>query len=248
MKVRAIIVDDEQHCIETLTWQVGKYVPEIEILQAFNNPAEAMAYLTTHTVDLVFLDVEMPEMSGFDLLNALPEIDFEVIFATAHDEFAIKAFHASAIDYLLKPVNKDLLIAATKKVLEKKKPAILPEQIEILKNALGLTKVQKERIAVPTQEGLHFVKVSEILYCISDSNYTFIHLDSGQKLLVSKTLKEIEAMLPNESFLRIHHSHLINFTKIEKYIRGDGGYVVMDDKKSLSVSRSRKEMLLSKFR
>ncbi|HBR53634.1 MAG TPA: DNA-binding response regulator, partial [Flavobacteriaceae bacterium] len=106
MKVRAIIVDDEQHCIETLTWQVGKYVPEIEILQAFNNPAEAMAYLTTHTVDLVFLDVEMPEMSGFDLLNALPEIDFEVIFATAHDEFAIKAFHASAIDYLLKPVNK----------------------------------------------------------------------------------------------------------------------------------------------
>lgn len=247
MEIQAIIIDDEQHCIDTLTWQINKYTKEVRVVAAFSSPKEAIVYLESNAIDLVFLDIEMPEMNGFDFLAQVQNIQFEVIFATAYDEFAIKAFHASAIDYLLKPIHKDLLIASIAKVRKKKQPKILPEQMNILYGALNAKEPVKERIAVPTQEGLHFVRVNEILYCISDSNYTFIYLDGGKQLLVSKTLKEIEAMLPVQSFLRIHHSHLINFKKIEKYIRGDGGYVIMDDKKSLSVSRSRKEALLSKF-
>jgi len=247
MKIRAIIIDDEQHCIETLQWQLNKYVSDLEIMVTFCSPKGALKYLERNEIDLVFLDIEMPEMNGFQFLKNCPSVNFEVVFTTAYDEFAIKAFNASAIDYLLKPINKDLLIAAVSKVSEKKKPAILPEQIEILYGALNNKRPLKERIAVPTQDGLYFVKIKEILYCISDSNYTHIHLINNKKILVSRTLKEIEAMLFENQFLRIHHSHLINLQKIERYVRGDGGYVVMDDKKSLSVSRSRKETLLSIF-
>jgi two-component system LytT family response regulator len=247
MTIKTIIIDDEQHCIDTLQWQFEKYVDNLELLETFNSPTEALLFLNNNPVDLVFLDIEMPEMNGFELLNKVDKVDFEVIFATAYDEFAIKAFNASAIDYLLKPINKDLLIASIDKVKDKKKPSILPEQMEILYGALSSKAPRKERIAVSTQEGLHFVKITEILYCTSDSNYTNIHLIDGKTILVSRTLKEIEAMLVDLHFLRIHHSHLINLHKIERYIRGDGGYVVMDDKKSLSVSRSRKEALLAMF-
>lgn len=247
MNIRSIIIDDEQHCIETLQWQLDKYVSDIEIVATFCSPKEALKFLEANEIDLVFLDIEMPEMNGFQFLKNCPSITFEVVFTTAYDEFAIKAFNASAIDYLLKPINKDLLIAAVAKVSEKKKPVILPEQMEILYGALNSQRSLKERIAVPTQDGLYFVKIKEILYCISDSNYTHIYLDTGKNILVSRTLKEIEALLIENQFLRIHHSHLINLQKIERYVRGDGGYVVMDDKKPLSVSRSRKEALLSMF-
>jgi len=247
MKISAIIIDDEQHGIETLQWQLNKYVLDLEIMATFCSPKSALLYLEKNNIDLVFLDIEMPEMNGFQFLKSCNIINFEVVFTTAYDEFAIKAFNASAIDYLLKPINKDLLIAAVAKVSEKKKPAILPEQMEILYGALNAKRPLKERIAVPTQEGLYFVKIKEILYCISDSNYTTIYLVNSEKILVSRTLKEIEVMLMDNQFLRIHHSHLINLQKIERYMRGDGGYVVMDDKKSLSVSRSRKESLLSIF-
>ena len=247
MIIKTIIIDDEQHCIDTLQWQLEKYVDKLEILGTFNSPKAALAFLNSHPVDLVFLDIEMPEMNGFELLKMVTKVDFEIIFATAYDEFAIKAFNASAIDYLLKPINKDLLIASIDKVRTKNKPSILSEQMDILYGALSEKAPVKERIAVPTQEGLHFVKIAEIMYCTSDSNYTNIHRTDGSTILVSRTLKQIEAMLADVHFLRIHHSHLINLHKIERYIRGDGGYVIMDDKKSLSVSRSRKEVLLGVF-
>jgi len=247
MKLRSIILDDEQHCIDTLQWQIEKYSPNVELVKTFNSSPEALDYLSSHPIDLLFLDIEMPEINGFEVLKNLDKVDFDVIFTTAYDEFAVKAFKASAIDYLLKPIDKSDLISAVQKVSDKNKPLILPGQIDILYDAINQKKPLKERIAVPTQEGLYFVKIKEIMYCISDSNYTHIHLLNNKKILVSKTLKEIEAMLVEEGFLRIHNSHLINLQKIEKYMRGDGGYVIMDDQKSLSVSRSRKEALLSIF-
>ncbi|MEM7187748.1 MAG: LytTR family DNA-binding domain-containing protein [Bacteroidota bacterium] len=247
MKIRTIIVDDEDHCLETLQWQLEKYVPEVAVLASFNTPKKALDFVSQNEVDLVFLDIEMPGMNGFEFLKAVGTVNFEVIFETAYDEFAIKAFDASAIGYLLKPINKDLLVAAVGKVKEKRTKALLPQQMEILYDALSTQRPLRDRIAVPTQEGLYFVKIMEIMYCISDSNYTHIHLENGQTILVSRTLKEIEGLLAGAHFLRIHHSHLINLQKIEKYIRGDGGYVVMDDKKSLSVSRSRKDALLRIF-
>ncbi len=245
--LKCIIVDDEQHCIDTLQWQIEKYVPTAQLQKTFTSPEKALKYLATNTIDVLFLDIDMPEMNGFEMLKNIEKINFEIIFTTAYDEFAVKAFKASAIDYLLKPVDKLDLTLAVQKVSDKKKSNHLPAQIEILYNAINNKKEVKERLAVPTLEGLHFIKIKDIIYCISDSNYTHIHLENAKSLLVCKTLKEIEAMLSDGSFIRIHKSHLINYKKIEKFIRGDGGYVVMDDKKSLSVSRNRKEVLLAIF-
>ncbi len=247
MKIKSVILDDEQHCVETLQWQLEKYTPAVELVSAFESPIEALDYIQTHPIDLLFLDIEMPEMNGFELLQRCANVNFDVIFTTAYDEFAVKAFKASAIDYLLKPIDKEDLVAAVKKVEDAKNSPILPEQMEIFYNAINPQRALKERIAVPTQEGLYFVKIKEIMYCISESNYTFIHLVDNKKICVSRTLKEIESMLVGEGFLRIHNSHLINLSKIEKYMRGDGGYVIMDDQKALSVSRSRKDALLEIF-
>lgn len=247
MSIKCIVIDDEQHCIDTLQWQINKYAPQIELVKTFISPIAALSFLQSNEIQLVFLDIEMPEMNGFELLKNCDNLNFDVIFTTAYDEFAVKAFKTSAIDYLLKPIDKSELIIAINKVVEKQKPEILPQQIEILYDALNAKKTIRKRIAVPTMEGLYFIKIKEILYCISDSNYTHIYLINNKVILVSKTLKEIEALLIDNKFLRIHNSHLINLQKIEKYIRGDGGYVIMDDKKSLSVSRSRKEILLTNF-
>ena len=246
-RIKSLIVDDEQHCIETLAWQLEKYTPEIDLVGTFVSPISALNFLQSHPVDLLFLDIEMPEMNGFDLLQQCHDIHFDVIFTTAYDAFAVKAFKASAIDYLLKPIDKEDLISAVQKANNTQESSLLPDQMEILYQALHPQKPKKERIAVPTQDGLHFVKIKEIMYCISTSNYTNIHLIDGKKILVSRTLKEIEGMLSEEGFLRIHNSHLINLSKIEKYMRGDGGFVIMDDQKALSVSRSRKEALLAFF-
>lgn len=245
--LKSIIIDDEQHCTDTLKWQIERYTSNIEIINVFNSAIEATNFITQNKIDLVFLDIEMPAMNGFDFLKQFNTLEFDVIFTTAYDEFAVKAFKASAIDYLLKPIDKDDLLAAIKKAITKQKNKTYPDQMEILYDALNLKNTHKERIAVPTQEGLHFIKIKDILYCISDSNYTHIHLLNDKRILVSRTLKEIESLLVDEGFLRIHNSNLINLKMIERYIRGDGGSVVMDDGKELSVSRSRKETLLKMF-
>ncbi|MEZ5002173.1 MAG: LytTR family DNA-binding domain-containing protein [Chitinophagales bacterium] len=245
--INSIIIDDEQHCLETLQWQLEKYTSTVKVLQIFNNPIQALEYVKTNPVNLVFLDIEMPEINGFEFLNRVSNIQFDVIFTTAYDEFAVKAFKASAIDYLLKPIDKQDLINAIKKVENKRALNISGMQLEILNESYGANHSIKDKIAVPTQEGLHFIKIKDIVCCISDSNYTYIHLANQTSILVSRTLKEIESILPNKHFLRIHHSNLINLEQIKKYVRGDGGYVVMEDGKELSVSRSRKDTLLKMF-
>lgn len=242
---KAIIIDDEQHCIDTLSWQLKKYCPQIELKASFSRSTEGLNFLNKEAVDVVFLDIEMPELNGFDLLKTVDRVNFQVIFTTAYDEFALKAFRASAVDYLLKPIDKSDLQAAVEKLNRPESSTTYVQQVEnLLKN---LKPQSGGKIALPTLEGLHFVKAQQIMYCISDSNYTNIYLDDGSKLLVSKTLKEIEGVLQDLGFLRIHHSHMINLDKISKYLKGDGGYVVMDDGKSLSVSRARKEAFLQSF-
>lgn len=247
MSLKTVLIDDEKHCLETLEWQLTNYVPDVEIIGSFHVPVKALKFLTENNVDLVFLDIEMPELNGFELLKRLGTINFDVIFATAYDEFAVQAFKTSAIDYLLKPIDKTDLLKAIDKVRKRQRNQLLPEQMEMLMAAMNRRATPHERIALPTQTGLQFINVEDIIYCISDSNYTFVHLADGSNVLVSRTLKDIEGLLPGHQFLRIHHSHLINTGKISQYMRGDGGYVVMDDGKNLNVSRSRKEALLSRF-
>jgi two-component system LytT family response regulator len=244
--LKAIIVDDEPNCSESLGTMLERNCPEIELSAICNSGASALKEIQFHNPQLVFLDIEMPNMNGFELIGKLPEINFDLIFTTSYDQYAIKAIKFSALDYLLKPVDREELKKAVQKVLRRQQPP-LPQQLEILLQKLHQPVNSNLRIAVPTLEGLHMIQVDSIISCTSDSNYTHFHLKNKQKIIASRTLKEIEEMLEGRSFVRVHHSSLVNLNEIHKYIRGEGGYLIMSDGTSIDVSRSRKEILLHKL-
>jgi len=245
--ITAIIVDDEPYSCESLATLLERYCPEVKVLDICYSGADALRAIKEQTPDLLFLDIEMPGMNGFEMLQQLPAINFFVIFITSYDQYAIKAIKFSALDYLLKPVDKDDLQIAVKKAMHKSKET-LPQQMEILLQKLNHPTIPLNKIAIPTMEGLQMLFVENIISCSSESNYTSLHLKNGQKIIASKTLKEIEEMLEDYSFLRVHHSYLINLNEIDKYIKGDGGYLMMSDGSSVDVSRSHKEMLIKKFK
>ena len=244
--MKAILIDDEEHCRESLSIQLARYCPEVNLLAACSSAAEGLRAIEQHHPDVVFLDVEMPRMNGFELLQQLTSIPFGVIFTTGYDAYAIKAIRFSALDYLLKPIDKDELIKAIAKVHTKPAPTI-NQQFDILLEKLGDKPVKLQKIALPSLEGFELVQLESILRCESDSNYTCVYLKNGRKILVSRTLKEIEELLDGHSFLRVHHSHLVNLNEIERYVRGEGGYLIMSDNASVTVSRSRKDALLKVF-
>ena len=244
--MKAILIDDEEHCRESLSIQLARYCPEVSLLAACASAAEGLKAIEQFQPDVVFLDVEMPRMNGFELLQQFTIIPFGVIFTTGYDAYAIKAIRFSALDYLLKPIDKDELIKAVAKV--RTKPATtINQQFDILLEKLGDKPVKLQKIALPSLEGFELVQLEAILRCESDSNYTYVFLKNGRKILVSRTLKEIEELLDGHSFLRVHHSHVVNLNEIERYVRGEGGYLIMSDHSSVTVSRSRKDTLLKIF-
>jgi two-component system LytT family response regulator len=244
--IKAILIDDEEHCRESLSIQLERYCPQVNLLARCASAAEGLKAVEKHSPDVVFLDVEMPRMNGFELLQQFLQIPFEVIFTTGYDAYAIKAIRFSALDYLLKPIDKDELIKAIDKV--NAKPATtINQQFDILLEKLGDKPVKLQKIALPSMEGFELVQLEAILRCESDSNYTNVYLKNGRHILVSRTLKEIEELLDGHSFLRVHHSHLVNLNEIERYVRGEGGYLIMSDNASVNVSRSRKDALLKVF-
>jgi two-component system LytT family response regulator len=243
--IKSIIVDDEPYCCESLATLLERFCPEVKVADICYNGVSALKAIREDVPQLVFLDIEMPKMNGFELLEKIGEINFQIIFTTSYDQYAIKAIRYSALDYLLKPVDRDELQLAVQRVLNRMKNP-LPEQFEILLQKLQPgTPVSK--IAIPTIEGLHMIQVESVISCSADSNYTILNLKNKQKIIASRTLKEIEEMLEDFSFARIHHSFLINLNEVEKYIRGEGGYVLMSDGSNVDVSRSRKEYLLKKL-
>lgn len=244
--ISAVLIDDEEHCRESLSIQLARYCPAITLVASCPSAAEGLKAIKQCQPQLVFLDVEMPHMNGFELLQEFTEIPFDVIFTTGYDAYAIKAIRFSALDYLLKPIDKDELIKAIDKVKAKPAPTI-NEQFDILLEKLGDKPVKRQKIALPSLEGFELVPMDAILRCESDSNYTNVHLKNGRQILVSRTLKEIEELLDGRSFLRVHHSHVVNLNEIERYVRGEGGYLIMSDQSSVTVSRSRKEALLTVF-
>jgi two-component system, LytTR family, response regulator len=244
--IKAVIIDDEPNCCDVLTILLKKYCPEVEVTNVCHSASEAIPVLQKNEVQLVFLDVEMPHMNGFQMLEQLPKINFQVIFTTSYDQYAIKAIRFSALDYLLKPVDREELQEAVKKV-ENRLENALPQQLEILLQRINRPVNQVNRIALPTMEGLQLIPLDSIISCASSSNYTILSLKDNQKLIVSRTLKEIEEILEDFSFLRVHHSYLVNLNEIRKYIRGEGGSLIMSDGSSVDVSRSRKEQLLKKL-
>ncbi len=243
--MKAVIVDDEKHCSATLKYEIERNIPELEVAAVFQNPLEALEAIPTMELDLLFLDIEMPHLNGFELLQKLGKIEFGVIFTTAYDEFALRAFKHSAVDYLLKPVSSDDLKQAVEKYKEAGMGSVSEMQLQILFNRLEGKVFSK--IALPSSEGLDFVGPESIMHCESQSNYTKVFFKERKRILVSRTLKEIEEMLDGNGFFRVHHSHIVNLNYISKYVKGSGGYLVMDDGTQIPVSRSRKESLMVLF-
>jgi two-component system LytT family response regulator len=212
-----------------------------------NDAQKGIEEIRKHRPDLVFLDIEMPHMNGFDMLEQFDELFFDVVFTTAYDQFAIKAFRYSALNYLLKPVDPDDLKETIRRV-EHRKIVPLKEQMDVLMQSIREAGRQPlARIALTTADGMLFVETADIIFCESDSNYTSVVMKGGQKVLISKTLKEIDETLSGNDFYRIHNSFLVNLNRIKKYIRGDGGYVVMDDGTPIGISRSKRQEFVELF-
>ncbi|MDX1477546.1 MAG: LytTR family DNA-binding domain-containing protein [Saprospiraceae bacterium] len=245
--IKAVIIDDETHSIETLKWKIEQFCDGVQILATFNDPEEGLAYLKEHDIDLLFLDIEMPKLNGFDVLSNLDTISFDVVFTTAYDEFGIKAIKFSALDYLLKPIQPQELQRAIEKHQNKAQPAISSEQLQVLFSNIGGEGRGPAKIALATKERIEFVKPEEIVSCESDSNYTLVYLVGGRKRIISRTLKDFEDMLGAHNFFRSHHSHLVNLSHIKEYVRSEGGYLLMTDDRIVPVSRSRKEALMNLF-
>lgn len=245
--INCIIVDDEQNCIEMLEWLLKTYCPQVSISAMCLSAEEGLQAIRQHQPDVVFLDIEMPRMNGFDMLEHFDRLDFDVVFTTAYDKFAIKAFRYSALNYLLKPIDPDDLKETIRR-LEEKRSIPTREQIELLlQHVKNLSKNTVPRIALTTNDGMMFVATRDIVYCEAESNYTNIVLVGGKKIMVSKVLKDIDEALAGPDFFRIHNSFLININHIKKYVRGEGGYVVMDDNATISISRSRRQEFMELF-
>lgn len=239
--IRAIIVDDELEGRNTIFNILNSYCDQIKVVAQAENVMEGIEVIKDNKPDVLFLDIQMPDGSGFDLLERLPEINFQVIFVTAYDQFALKAIKFSALDYILKPVDPQQLIDAVNKIREPHDEInTITNKIQtLLRNKNGF-----ERITLPTFEGFRFINLKDIIRCESDNNYTNFLLNSGEKILVTKTLKEYDETLSDTDFIRVHQSHLVNIKFIDRYIKGDGGTIIMTDGSEVEVSRRRKEDFL----
>ncbi|NSL88223.1 LytR/AlgR family response regulator transcription factor [Chitinophaga solisilvae] len=247
--IKAIIVDDEQHCIDALQTMLLKKCPGVEVVGSAKGVREAKELLDELHPDLVFLDVEMPHQNGFELLKLFDKVSFDVIFTTAYEQYALKAIKFNALDYLLKPFSVKELQDALEKCREKKQQrlkdtAVSPMDV-FLQNMKTLQQSHK-KIALPTINGLVFMPVQNIVRCESTGNYTRIFFTDKKNLMVSRPLKEFEELLTDVDFFRVHNSHLINLQQMQSYIQGEGGFALMSDGAQVEVSRRRKADFLKK--
>jgi two-component system, LytTR family, response regulator len=240
--MKAIIIDDIEQARNTLKKDLEVYAPDVQVIGEANGVVEGAKLLKSIKPDVLFLDIQMQDGSGFDLLDILKEINFRIIFITASDAHAIKAFRYAAIDYLLKPVDPDELVTALKKLRDEKVNE--SEKYKLLNDTLKNNSKIHEKLALHTQDKIHIVNISDILRCESSVNYTEFHFSNAKKLLVTKTLKEFEDLLSDQGFYRVHQSHLINTKYIKEFVKTDGGYLIMNDGSNVPVStRKRPEVM-----
>ena len=245
--LKIILVDDEDEGLDVLEYDLGRLQIPLKIVGKYNDPQEALIAIQTAQPDLLFLDIEMPWMNGFELLDQVGEIDFRVIFVTAYDQYAIRAFRYFAVDYLLKPVDIKHLREAVERVTDSGHK-ISSSQIKALIDQLHVRNEPMTRIAIPTSGGFEFIEISSIVRCQADNNYAIIYLVDGKKLLVSKPLKYLHDLLESHRFFRTHQSHLVNLDHVAKFVKADGGYAQMVDGSIVNIARGKKEQFVSLFR
>lgn len=246
--MKVIIVDDERLVAKNLELLLNRYCPEVIIEGTAHSAKEAEMLIRDKRPDVVFLDVEMPNGNGFDLLKKFEQINFGVIFVTAFDHYAIKAIKYSAIDYLLKPIDINELVAAVTKAQAQLKSKSVNQGLNLLLQNLAQPATRLQKLTLPTMDGMIFVNLEEILYCKSDGNYTSFYLINGQNPMATRQIGTYEDLLPEPLFCRIHRQYIVNVNKVSKYIKGRGGYVVMSDGKIIDVSVRKKEDFLNAYK
>ena len=245
-KIRSIIIDDDESNLSNLQIMLTTYCPNVEILAAASTVPQAISEILSKKPDLLFLDVEIKNSTGFDLLEQLENRNFHVIFVTAFDQYAIKALRFSAVDYLLKPISIEDLQNAVNRAQQR---MMQPHPFKELENLMSNMRkgIQTPRIALPMSGSIEFVPVSNILRCVGESSYTTFHMKGGSKMVVSKTLKEYEDLLEEHNFLRVHKSHLVNLNHVKSFVKTADAHVVMDDGSTVTVSNLKKQEVLKRM-
>ena len=243
--LNAVIVDDEPKAIQILSWELTNFSKEINIIKTFTNPKDALAFLKINTPDCLFLDIQMPTMDGFQFLEKLTNRDFAVVITTAYDEYAIKALKHEAIDYLLKPIDSDDLNETIQKIIKFNSRILNSNQLEKILLNINKKKSNK-KIKLNTDGKLIFLKTEDVLFIESDGNYSTFFLTNNQKLVVTKKLKDVNNLLPENEFFRIHNSFIVNLNKVKEYLKTEG-YVVMESNHKIPVARQRKSDFLEKL-
>lgn len=243
MKSKVVLVDDEQHQLDILTSLLDNF-PQLEVVAQFSSSREALIFLQSNKIDILILDVEMPNMSGFDLLAAIPNRDFAVIFSTSYSKYAVHAFRVAAVDFMLKPIGLTELTQAITRFQEQRR-AQHDAQLNQLLNNISTREIQDQKIVLSSSGVLNVVKIRDIIRCEVVRNYVVIHDVGGNQYIVSRSMKECEELLEPAGFIRVHQSHLINLEYLKRYVKGEGGEVEMLDGTRVDVSRRLKDNLLS---
>lgn len=264
--LKALIIDDEPDNVRLLALQLERHCPQVEVMGQFTDSIDGLRAIQTLRPGLVFLDIEMPIMNGFQLLEKVGEITFHIVFVTAYDQYAVRAFRFSALDYLLKPIDTVDLIATIKRA--ENTARINPQQLELMRqyypagptfggptlggstfgSALGMNGLSNpSRIALPHASGMVFVDTKQIIYCEADSNYTRFHLESGDVYMVSKTLGDVQDVLETRDFVRVHRQYMVNLNHIQKLVKGEGTYLLLTNGVSIPVARQQKDRLMERF-
>lgn len=244
---KVIIVEDEKHSLEALKNLLIEFFPSVAVIATASDVGSAVKLIHQINPDIVFLDIELNPGTGFDVVSQTRDMRYAVIFTTAYEQYAIQAIRFSSVDYLLKPVDIEELSAAIDKAIVQINDRLRQQQIDVLLSSLTSENNLQQKICLASQEGLEFFNVSDIMYCQANGAYTEFITNSGRRIMVSKNIKEYEKMLPERFFLRVHNHHLINLTEVKKYIRADGGSIVMNNGDTVYLSPRKKDAFLSRM-
>lgn len=243
-KLKTVIIDDEKDAVDFIFSIIGEYCPGLNVVGKAHDVKEGVETIKNLKPELVFLDVEMPHGTGFDLLTNFPEKEFDVVFITAFNHYAIKAIKFSAVDYILKPININEFIEAVNKVMQKRSSSMFRGNENIKALLENLKTGVPSRLAIPTSDGMEYLNPKDIIRIEADRSYSWFFITGNRKILVSKNLKEFQDLLSDRHFFRPHNSYLINLRYVKKYVRKEGGYIEMQDGSEIPISRNRKDLFL----